>query len=125
VVSSLMVLLCRDGAYYQSAGTSPEGMDIGASTFLVSEAIRELAQEEKTVFNLGGAGPESEGLRRFKAGFGAKPVALAAGVYQVGSPMQRGLQSAIKLIREPNSLRTSIARRLAALVMVFTAGNLS
>ncbi len=125
VVSSLMVLVCAGGGYYQSAGTSPEGMEIGASTFLVSEAIRDLAHEGKTVFNLGGAGPESEGLRRFKAGFGAEPVALAAGVYQVASPMHERLRTAIRLIRQPNSLRTSIARRMAAMFMAITAGNLS
>jgi GNAT acetyltransferase-like protein len=125
VVSSLMVLVSTGGAYYQSAGTSPEGMEIGASTFLISEAIRDLAQDGKKVFNLGGAGPESEGLRRFKAGFGAKPVALAAGVYQIASPMHRRLRTAIGLIRQPTSLRTSIARRLAALFVIFTAGNLS
>ena len=125
VVSSLMVLVCASGAYYQSAGTSPEGMEIGASTFLISQVIRDLAEEGKTVFNLGGAGPESEGLRRFKAGFGAQPVALAAGAYQIASPMHERLRAVIRLIRRPNSLRTSIGRRLAAMFMVLTAGNLT
>lgn len=110
VVSSLMVLVCARGAYYQSAGTSPEGMEIGASTFLVSEVIRGMAEDGKAVFNLGGAGAESEGLRRFKAGFGARPVALAAGTYEVASPMHKNLLSAIKLIREPGSVRAAISR---------------
>lgn len=125
VVSSLLVLVCVGGAYYQSAGTSPEGMEIGASTLLVSEAIRDLANDGKTVFNLGGAGPESEGLRRFKAGFGARPVTLTAATYQVASPMHRTLRTAIRMIRRPGSLGASIARRLAAVFAVATAGTLS
>lgn len=125
VVSSLMVLICAGGAYYQSAGTSPEGMEIGASTLLVSEAIRELAKDGKTVFNLGGAGPESEGLRRFKAGFGAQPVTLTACTYQIASPMHRRLRTAIRLIRRPATLGTSIARRWAALFAAIATGTLA
>ena len=124
VLSSLMVLVCAGGAYYQSAGTSPEGMEIGASTLLVAEAIRDLAKDGKTVFNLGGAGPESEGLRRFKAGFGAEPVTLTACTYQIASPIHRTLRKAIRLIRRPATLRTSLARRWAALFAVIAAGTL-
>ncbi len=101
VVSSLLVLNALDGAYYQSAGTTPEGMEMGASTLLVSAIIRTLAADGLTVFNLGGAGPESEGLRRFKSGFGAHPVTLAAGVYQTASPMHRKLRAAVRLLRNP------------------------
>lgn len=99
VVSSLLVLTSPQGAYYHSAGTTPEGMETGASTFLVSEIIRALADDGRLVFNLGGAGTESEGLRRFKSGFGAQPVALAAGVYQVASPLHRKLRAVVRLLR--------------------------
>jgi lipid II:glycine glycyltransferase (peptidoglycan interpeptide bridge formation enzyme) len=115
VVSSLMLLKASDGAYYQSAGTTEEGMAISASTFLVSEIIRSLMDEGRSVFNLGGAGPESEGLQRFKAGFGAQPVNLSAGVYQIASPIHRKLRAVVHLLREPESLRRSLARRIAAL----------
>lgn len=124
-VSSLMVLMGKRGAYYQSAGTSPRGMEIGASTLLVSAAIRDLAEHGKTVFNLGGAGPESEGLRRFKAGFGAEPVMLVAGSYEVASRFHKNLRTAIRLVRRPSDLRVTIARRLAALFTATAAVNLS
>jgi hypothetical protein len=113
VVSSLLVLNAPSGAYYQSAGTTPEGMEIGASTFLVSEIIRTLAEEGRTAFNLGGAGNESEGLRRFKSGFGAQPVTLAAGTYQLASPIHRKIRTAMRLLREPRELGRSLSRRLA------------
>ena len=112
VVSSLLVLHSPEGAYYQSAGTTPEGFEVGASTFLVSEIIRSLAAEGKRVFNLGGAGAEAEGLRRFKSGFGAQPVPLMAGSYRLATPVQKGLMAAVRLIREPVR---SLSQRWAAL----------
>ncbi len=115
VVSSLLVLQSPTGAYYQSAGTTPEGFEVGASTFLVSEIIKALASEGRNVFNLGGAGPEAEGLRRFKSGFGAKPVPLQAGNYQLSTPIQKGIQAAVRLLREPLEIGRSFTQRWAAL----------
>lgn len=114
VLSSLLVLDAPNGAYYQSAGTAPEGMESGASTFLVSEVIKTLTAEGKSVFNLGGAGSSSEGLQRFKSGFGAQPVSLESAKYHVASPMHRKLRSAVQLLREPTALPRSIMRRFAA-----------
>ncbi len=110
VVSSLLVLNAPTGAYYQSAGTTPEGMEIGASTFLISQVAGVLAAESKTVFNLGGAGPESEGLKRFKSGFGAEPVPLHAASYQLASPIHRKLMAAARLLRNPFSLGEILSR---------------
>ena len=76
VHSSLLVLLAREGAYYHSAGTSPEGMSAGASQLLVREVARQLRDDGVRLFNLGGASSESAGLHRFKAGFGATAVSL-------------------------------------------------
>lgn len=114
VVSSLLVLNSQYGAYYQSAGTSPDGMATGASTFLISETIDELAAAGRAIFNLGGAGPENAGLSRFKAGFGALPVSLTAGVYQLASPMHRTLRSAVRGIQRPAMLGSWFRQRLAA-----------
>ena len=114
VVSSLLLLHAPSGAYYQSAGTTPEGMAIGASTFLVSEIIRTLAAEGKTVFNLGGAGPENEGLQRFKSGFGAQPVPLQAATYQLASPIHRKFRAAVRLLRGPVALGKTLSQRWAA-----------
>ena len=99
VVSSMLVLNAPAGAYYHSAGTTPEGMEIGASTFLVSEIIRDLTNQGRLIFNLGGATSESVGLQRFKSGFGAQPVPLAAGVYETASPLHRKLRAAVRLFR--------------------------
>lgn len=112
-VSSLLVLSAATGAYYLSAGTTPEGMEIGASTFLISQVAGVLATEGKTVFNLGGAGPESEGLKRFKSGFGAEPVPLRAATYQLASPVHRKLMAAVRLLKDPSNLGKILSRRLA------------
>lgn len=78
VLASVLILLAPRGAYYQSAGNSPEGMKAGASAFLVTSIAEALARESKDVLNLGDARPENAGLYRFKSGFGAQQVALAA-----------------------------------------------
>jgi RimJ/RimL family protein N-acetyltransferase len=98
VVSSLLVLMASSGAYYQSAGTTPHGMDIGASTLLVTEIISQLREEELQTFNLSGAGTESPGLRRFKSAFGANPVELQAAVYQTAPFLVRKALTALRLL---------------------------
>jgi hypothetical protein len=78
VLSSLLVLRARTGAYYHSAGTNQEGMEIGASHFLVHSVARTLQDEGIETFNLGGAALESPGLRAFKSRFGTVPVETEA-----------------------------------------------
>lgn len=96
VMSSILVLRSSQGAYYQSAGTSPEGMKLGASPFLVSQVADVLKQEGIRVFNLGGAGAESPGLQRFKAGFGARKVELQAASFCPKSVVERKLHAALR-----------------------------
>jgi hypothetical protein len=96
VLSSILVLRSSQGAYYQSAGTLPEGMKLGASPFLVSQVADLLKQEGALLFNLGGAGAESPGLQRFKAGFGAREVALQAASFCPKSVVERKLHSALR-----------------------------
>ena len=91
VLSSILVLKARDGAYYHSAGTSPEGMRLGASQLLVLEVATRLAAEGLSVFNLGGAEPASEGLHRFKTGFGTSAQELEAATYQVAGVVRRSV----------------------------------
>jgi hypothetical protein len=100
IVSSLLVLRSRSGAYYQSAGTSLRGMEVGASPFLISQVARMLQQEGTQVFNLGGAGPEGPGLQRFKAGFGARKVELMAASFCPQPRLQRGLYAVLRALRE-------------------------
>jgi hypothetical protein len=78
VLSSVLVLRSATGGYYQSAGTSPAGMECGASPFLIASIAACLARDGARRFNLGGAGPDNPGLQRFKSGFGAREIPLEA-----------------------------------------------
>jgi hypothetical protein len=96
VLSSMLVLRSSKGAYYQSAGTLPEGMRLGASPFLVSQVAEVLKQEGVEVFNLGGSSVDSPGLRRFKSGFGAREVELQAASFCPKSKFERKLHGALR-----------------------------
>jgi lipid II:glycine glycyltransferase (peptidoglycan interpeptide bridge formation enzyme) len=96
VLSSILILRSSQGAYYQSAGTLPEGMKLGASPFLVSRVAAILKEEGARVFNLGGAGTDNPGLRRFKAGFGTREVALQAASFCPKSMIERKVYSALR-----------------------------
>ncbi len=90
VLSSMLILRSRQGAYWQSAGTLPEGLKLGASPFLLSRVAAILKSEGAHVFNLGGATDDNLGLRSFKAGFGAREVALQAASFCPRSSVERG-----------------------------------
>ena len=108
VVSSVLVLLSREGAYYESAGTSPEGMAVGASHFLINSIGEHLREQGYRSFNLGGALPGSS-LARFKAGFGTTEVPLSACTCYVGAAWRRKIRTAYTLAREnPAQLRKAI-----------------
>lgn len=89
VLSSILVLRAPLGAYYQSAGTSPTGMEMGASHFLVSSVAAILQSEGMHLFNLGGAADDCPGLQRFKASFGTRVVPLEAASFAFGSRGER------------------------------------
>lgn len=95
VVSSILVLRAPHAAYYQSAGTSAQGMELGASHLLILETAALLASEGVTLFNLGGAEESSAGLYRFKSGFGTRPIALEAGRFDVTGGARRLVRRAI------------------------------
>lgn len=113
LLSSIMLLRSKEGAYYQSAGTSPEGMQKGASHYLVFEAACALKDAEIRAFNLGGAQPEDAGLQRFKSGFGAREIPLEAAEFCLVSPVKRKLRSAARLARNQceNLLRPLVRDR--------------
>jgi len=100
IVSSVLVLRSKSGAYYQSAGTSAEGMSRGASPFLICEVATALKREGIEIFNLGGAAPENPGLQRFKKGFGAREVTLEAAAFSMVSPVKRRLRAALKALHD-------------------------
>jgi lipid II:glycine glycyltransferase (peptidoglycan interpeptide bridge formation enzyme) len=94
ILSSILVLQSSRGAYYESAGTSPEGMKIGASPFLICGVAAILKSEGVRVFNLGGATAENPGLVRFKAGFGTREVALEAASFCPKSTVEKNFHTA-------------------------------
>jgi hypothetical protein len=97
-LSSILVLKADRGAYYQSAGTSPEGMACGASHWLVHEVANILRARGNQLFNLGGAG-EDPGLKRFKAGFGATMVSLEEAEFLLGRRVLLRLAIGARLLR--------------------------
>jgi lipid II:glycine glycyltransferase (peptidoglycan interpeptide bridge formation enzyme) len=90
VLSSVLVIDAADGAYYRSAGNSPEAMNCGASVLLLSEIAVQLQAEGKALFNLGGA-DEGSSLAAFKVGFGSQPQHSEAAVFYVGSGLRRAV----------------------------------
>lgn len=111
VVSSVLVLSASEGAYYQSAGTSPEGMEMGASHFLIHGIALELKAGGARSFNLGGADANST-LQRFKEGFGAHRSRSSATSCYVGPSWRRAVQRAGSLARSGrNAARAGMAIR--------------
>jgi lipid II:glycine glycyltransferase (peptidoglycan interpeptide bridge formation enzyme) len=100
VLSSILVIRSRAGAYYHSAGTSQEGMDIGASHFLVHSVARTLQEEGVKIFNLGGAEMENPGLRAFKSRFGAAPVETEAVRASLCGPLHRSFVQACYALKK-------------------------
>jgi hypothetical protein len=100
VMSSVLVLGAEAGAYYHSAGTSPEGMSAGASHFLMQGIANELRESGRDVFNLGGAPAESS-LARFKSGFGTTIVPSTTVTLYVGPAWRRKLTNLLQARAKP------------------------
>lgn len=96
-MSSGLVLRSRKGAYYQSAGNSPDGMKLGSSAFLISQIADTLQQEGICSFNVGGTGADNPGLRRFKAGFGAREIELQAAAFCPKSVVERKVHGVLRV----------------------------
>jgi hypothetical protein len=101
-LASAMVLRAAEAAYYDSAGTSPEGMKCGAAHFLIYSIARVLREESNLTFNLGTAEPET-GLSLFKIRFGATPVPLQLARFYLGSDLRRKLTTAAHFLRDRSS----------------------
>jgi hypothetical protein len=98
-LSSVLVLRSSSAAYYQSAGTAPEGMASGASHFLINRIAWQLREEGLTTFNLGGA-PVDSSLARFKSGFGTTVVPLTSVSLYVGQVWRHKLTTLVRLARQ-------------------------
>ena len=88
VLSSVFFLRSAAAAYYQSAGTSAEGMSLGASAFLIWSAAETLRKEGVTKFCLGGSTLDNTGLVRFKSGFGGVEVPFYSKGISMASPVK-------------------------------------
>jgi Acetyltransferase (GNAT) domain len=97
-VSSALILTSTRGGYYHTSGTSPEGMKVGASHFLIASVAEALRSQGATAFNLGGA-EEGSSLAEFKERFGAAPVHLTAAACTLGGSWRRWLRHAAGAIR--------------------------
>jgi hypothetical protein len=100
VVSSVLILLAAKAGYCHTAGTSPEGMQCGASHLLNYEVARMLQERAMTAYNLGGVQDLDSGLAKFKLRFGARLVELEAADFLVGSRLVEGLSKAARWLRE-------------------------
>jgi len=99
VLSSALVLLAERGAYYQTSGTSFEGMSCGASHFLVSGIAQYLQADGKEILNLGGVDKSGSGLEEFKMGFGPEKRDREAGEFFVGHPLKRHITKVLSKAR--------------------------
>jgi hypothetical protein len=98
VFSSALVLLSRSGAYYQSTGSSAEGMEQGASVFLVFEIAKNLQERKLDIFNLGGVSGVNPGLQEFKAGFGTTHRPLTAAEYDLRTRLRKNIEGALRCL---------------------------
>jgi hypothetical protein len=100
VLSSALVLMAERGAYYQTSGTSPEGMELGASHLLIHDVAVRLRDRGIGEFNVGGVGPgDSAGLYEFKAGFGAEIVPLECVEVSTGTWLRKRIGRVASVLR--------------------------
>lgn len=112
ILSSVLVLTANRGGYYHSAGTSPEGMDCGASHFLVYQIAETLRNRSMESFNLGGTDQVNSGLERFKAGFGTTTVQLESAKFFLGGKIRKKLGTFAQILRDnPVQLFQHVLRR--------------
>ncbi len=120
VLSSVLLLRAPEGAYDHSSGSSPEGMAVGASPFLVHSIALQLRAGGATSFNLGGAGADETGLAFFKEGFGARRVPLPAASCYIGPGWRRGADRAIALARATMAALPRLAAERVSQMMVYS-----
>ncbi|HWI15469.1 MAG TPA: GNAT family N-acetyltransferase, partial [Burkholderiales bacterium] len=70
VMSSKLVYVLDDAAYYHAGGTSPDGMELGVSHLLMYEIMQWARARGMRTLNLDVASAAAGGLGRYKEGFG-------------------------------------------------------
>lgn len=99
VLASALVLRAAKGSYYQSSGTTPDGMASGASDFLIHSIAGILKDEGQDALNLGGA-PAGSSLAQFKSRFGTRIVPTSAVSLYTGPVWRRKLTNLVKLSQQ-------------------------
>ena len=99
VLSSIFILEADKGIYYHSAGTSKEGMSVGASHYLIYSVADHYGKQGKWLFNLGGASRGQTGLERFKKGFGARAINLVSFDMYLGGYWKKIITTGVELLR--------------------------
>ena len=89
VLSSISMAIAPRGRYLQTSGTSPEGMKMGASHYLVYEIMRLSLVEGATLLNLGGVSDPHSGLAEYKRHFGCDCWESESAEFYVGSGLRR------------------------------------
>lgn len=117
ILSSVLVLHADAGSYYHSAGTSPDGMEVGASHFLIHSIALELKAAGASTLNLGGASEDST-LGRFKKGFGASEVPISSVSCYVGPRWRYNFAKVLELFRsDRGALRRLLAGELQRMIV--------
>ncbi len=101
VSSKMLYTIERRYAYYDTGGTSPAGMSVGASHLLMHTMMRELHGRGIVTLNLDVASKAAGGLARFKKDFGAEEWRVDRVICDTRTPWRMGW----------NALRT-VQRRL-------------
>ena len=97
VMSSFLIIETPKSAFYFSGGTTEAGMKLGASQALMWEVMLDLKQRGVKTLTLGGA-PDggTDGLNRYKLGFGAYEVNASNYQIRTGGPVIAAIVSAAR-----------------------------
>ena len=99
VLSSALVLRAPLGAYGHSTGTSPEGMKVGASHYLI-HTVSELLREDGVPTLNFGAAEEGSGLARYKRDFGTRMRCLPSATCYAGPQGRRRAYQVMESMRD-------------------------
>jgi hypothetical protein len=89
VLSSISMAIAPRGRYLHTSGTSPEGMKIGASHYLLYEIMRVSLLEGAILLNLGGVSDPHSGLAEYKRHFGCDCWESESAEFYVGGSLRR------------------------------------
>jgi hypothetical protein len=108
VLSSKLVYVLSEYGFYYDGGTSPEGMTLGVSHYLMSEIMATLRSEGIRSLNMGLAAESTGGLWRYKEGFGAERFMTERAMYDFLTPVKQVKNGIRTLFR--TSLYTPVSR---------------